>query len=221
MRYLFSIDERRGRLLQHLKTRLLLSGSLLIVLLLLHISLNIYSIRLDHVQQVTSQAEIHQQQSWAEQVDILAIAMALLLLLLIFLLLWRTFGQLGRALHDQLTLLEHNVSCLSNGDFGIRVPTLASQELDQLGTCLNTMAETLQQERASVLAQQQREQEQINLALRIQRDELRVLNTALEETNLARSQVLAKLFCARWSMNNRATGVISNASSKMGNTFSA
>jgi signal transduction histidine kinase len=47
------------------------------------------------------------------------------------------------------------------------------------------------QTQAANLAQKNREQEQINLALRIQRDELRVLNTALEETNRARSQFLA------------------------------
>lgn len=49
------------------------------------------------------------------------------------------------------------------------------------------------QQQASELATRSREQEQNNMTLRIQRDELRVLNTALEESNQARDQFLTMM----------------------------
>jgi signal transduction histidine kinase len=78
--------------------------------------------------------------------NVVATAISLLLSLLVIILLWRTVTRFATVLHSQLGILKDTSNRLGEGNFGIRVPALESQELHDLGKTFNTMAEALQQQ---------------------------------------------------------------------------
>src|SRR5947209_70966 len=92
--------------------------------------------------------------------------------------LWRTLSRFLKALRAQLNFLMSATTLLGSGDLSARVQELAYDELNHLGQTFNTMAQDLEGTTGKVLQQ---------------RDEVLVLNEALEVANRARNQFLANM----------------------------
>ena len=101
-----------------------------------------------------------------------------LLAVLAVIVLWRTLSRFLKALRGQLSVLMSTTALLGSGDLSARVQGLDYEELDGLGQTLNNMAEDL---------------EEANRAILQQRDDLLVLNKALEEASQARNQFLSTM----------------------------
>src|SRR3989440_1752733 len=101
-----------------------------------------------------------------------------LLAVLAVIVLWRTLSRFLKALRAQLNFLMSATTLLGSGDLSARVQELAYDELNHLGQTFNTMAQDLEGTTGKVLQQ---------------RDELLVLNEALEVANRARNQFLANM----------------------------
>ncbi len=101
-----------------------------------------------------------------------------LLAVLAVIVLWRTLSRFLKALRAQLNFLMSATTLLGSGDLSARVQELAYDELNRLGQTFNTMAQDLEGTTGEVLQQ---------------RDELLVLNEALEEANRVRSQFLSTM----------------------------
>jgi signal transduction histidine kinase/ActR/RegA family two-component response regulator len=101
-----------------------------------------------------------------------------LLAVLAVIVLWRTLSRFLKALGAQLNFLMSATTLLGSGDLSARVQELAYDELNHLGQTFNTMAQDLEGTTGEVLQQ---------------RDELLVLNEALEIANRARNQFLANM----------------------------
>ncbi len=139
MRHLSSTYEKRGSLVKQVRTRLFFGIGLLLVVLIIHLTVSALTFIVPY--NVNENGL-----TLRDDINIVATGISLLLSLLVIVLLWRTVTRFATALHSQLDILEDTSSRLGEGNVGIRVPALESQELHHLGKTFNMMAEALQQQ---------------------------------------------------------------------------